>query len=82
MAHQFILRENVLTDNILVLADKGKTFKGGYIGYIKEYSFLNAWQDKLSIKKFRSKDRLEKYLDKEYKDSDIDGYDLSDTSLE
>jgi hypothetical protein len=73
MAKEFILRENVLTDNILILPNKGKIFKGGYIAIIKENRFKNAWADEESIKRFRSKDRLISYLDKHYPQADIDG---------
>ena len=69
---EFILKENVLTDNVLAIADKGKIFKGGYIAIIKEYEFLNSWQDKEIIKRFRSVDRLISYLDKQYSQVDID----------
>ena len=62
MAYQIILQENVLTDNFLILPDNGKIFKGGYIAIIKEYVFLNAWNDKLIIKKFRKIISLNKYL--------------------
>ena len=55
---QFILQENVVSDNILELAPKGYIFKGNYIAIIKENSFLNAWQDKEKITKFRSRERL------------------------
>ena len=66
MAYQTIIQENVLTDNILILPDNGKIFKGGYIAIIKEYVFLNAWDDKLIIKKFRKNISLNKYLAKKY----------------
>ena len=36
---EFLLKENVLTDNILSLADDGKIFKGGYVAIIKEYVY-------------------------------------------
>lgn len=72
MAKEFFLRENVLTDNILTVADKGKIFKGGFIAMVKEFEFLNSWQDKEIIKRFRSKDRLCSYLDKKYPEVDID----------
>jgi hypothetical protein len=72
MAKEFFLRENVLTDNILTVADKGKIFKGGFIAMVKEFEFLNSWQDKEIIKRFRSKDRLYSYLDKKYPEVDID----------
>ena len=68
----FILQENVLTDNLLLLADKGKIFKGGYIAIIKEYKFQNHWSDKEIYKKFRSVNSLTKYIQKNYKNFDID----------
>ena len=68
MAQEFILRENVLTDNVLLLADEGKVFKGGYIAIIKEYTFQNAWSDKLGVKRFRNEERLNNYLNKNYPD--------------
>ena len=64
----YILQENCLSDNLLLIADKGKIFKGGYIAIVKEYTYQNAWSDKENIKKFRSFDRLIKYIDKRYKD--------------
>ena len=72
MAREFILKKNVLTDNVLTIADKGKIFKGGFIAMISEFEFLNAWQDKETITKFRSVDRLRLYLDKQYPQVDID----------
>ena len=77
MALEFILKENVLTDNILILAEKNKIFKGGYIAYINEYVYANPWSDKLIQKKFRSEKSLLKYLDKFYPDFDCDIYNNS-----
>lgn len=68
---QFILRENVLSDNVLFLADKGKAFKGGYIAILKENTFENAWFDKEQIKQFRSEERLFKYIKSFYPDFDL-----------
>jgi len=68
---QFILRENVLTDNTLIVASKGKVFKGGYIAILKEYSYQNAWTDKEEIKKFKSIERLFKYIQSFYPDFDL-----------
>jgi hypothetical protein len=70
MAKEIFLRENVLTDNILMMPDKGKIFKGGYIAIIKEYQFQNSWSDKEILKKFRSEDRLNSYLEKQYPEAD------------
>ena len=75
---EFILKENVLTDNILLIADKGKVFKGNYIAIIKEYSFSTSWSDKETIKRFRNVNQLNKYLSVNYKDADID---LSSTCI-
>ena len=72
MAREFILRENVLTDNILVIPNKGKIFKGGYVAIIKENEFATSWSDKETIKRFRSINRLQSYLDKKYPEADID----------
>lgn len=62
----YILQENVLTDNELLIPNKGKIFKGGYIAIIKEYTFASAWSDKEHIKRFRTKTSLFKYLEKNY----------------
>lgn len=68
-----VLRENVLTDNELIVSEKGYVFKGGYIAILKEYSFAKAWSDKLSnVLRFRSKERLFKFLDKNYPDFECD----------
>ena len=68
----FILCENVLTDNLLLLADEGKVFKGGYVAIVQEFEFKNEWSDKEKIKKFRSVNALRKYIQKNYKNFDID----------
>jgi hypothetical protein len=79
MAKEILLRENVLTDNILIVANKGKIFKGGYIAIIKENRFKNAWADEESIKRFRNIDRLNTYLAKQYPEAEID---YTETCLE
>jgi len=61
-----ILRENVLSDNTLYIAEENKVFKGGYIALLKEYTYANAWCDKESVKRFRSKERLTNYLSRNY----------------
>jgi hypothetical protein len=61
-----ILRENVLSDNTLYIAEENKIFKGGYVALLKEYTFANAWCDKESVKRFRSKERLTNYLSRNY----------------
>jgi hypothetical protein len=77
---QFILKENVLTDDLLILTDKNKVFKGGFIAMVKQYTFLNAWRDKETIKLFRSKKSLYAFLDKNY--NDLDYLDFTGTNIE
>jgi hypothetical protein len=67
----YLLRQNVLSDNTLLIADEGKVFKGGYKAIIKEYSFQSAWTDKENITKFRKMQPLIKYLQKHYEESEI-----------
>ena len=79
MAKEYILRENVLSDNTIMIPSKGKIFKGGYIAIIKEYQFQTSWSDKEIVKRFRNVDRLMSYLDKQYPQVEID---LTETRLE
>lgn len=71
MSRQYTLRENVLTDNMVTIADEGRIFKGGYIAILEEYTYANPWNDKKHIKRFRSKERLIKYLTRYYKEIDL-----------
>jgi hypothetical protein len=62
-----ILKENVLTDNVLLLPEYGKVFKGGYIAIVREYVYQNAWSDKLkNEQKFKSEKSLLNFLAKNY----------------
>lgn len=72
MTKEIFLKENVLTDNILIIPKKGKRFKGGYIAIIKEYVFETAWSDKQIIKRFRSLVKLNSYLAKNYPQAEVD----------
>ena len=67
----YILRENVLSDDVLLLADEGKIFKGGYLGIVEYYTYQNAWSDKKHIAKFKNKKRLVKFIAKNYKDFNL-----------
>lgn len=62
----YTLKENVLTDDELFVPTEGKIFKGGYIAILKIHRFLNAWSDQQEIKRFRSEEQLQKYLNKNY----------------
>lgn len=67
----YILRENVLTDNVLLLATEGKVFKGGYIAITKEFTYQNPWSDKETIKRFTKRETLDNYLNKNYPEFEI-----------
>ena len=62
------LRENVVSDDILYMADDNKVFKGGYIAIVEYHTYANEWNDRKHRKCFRKLDTLYKYLDKNYKD--------------
>lgn len=67
----YILRENVLTDNVLLLASDGKVFKGRYIAIIKEFTYQNSWSDEEKIKRFKKRETLDNYLNKNYPEFEI-----------
>lgn len=77
----YLLQENVLTDNVLLVADKGKVFKNGIKAIVKENTFLNEWQDKETVKNFRTEKSLMKYLSKHYKEVVFE-IDLSNTCFD
>ena len=62
----YILKENVLTDDLLLIASENKVFKGGYIAKIRQYAYQNAWSDKETTLNFRKRNSLDKYLRKHY----------------
>jgi hypothetical protein len=64
----YTLKENVLSNNTLVLSDEKKIFKGGYIAMAMEYICQNSQTDRMTVKRFRSQERLNKYLSKNYPD--------------
>ena len=68
---EFILRERVVSDDILMLSDEGKVFKGGYIAIVEYNTFQNAWTDKKHIKRFRSRERLNAFLNKNYTEEEV-----------
>jgi len=67
---QFILKESVLNNDYITLSDNGKIFKGGYIAIIKQYSFLNAWNNKETVKRFRNEKQLFSFLEKNYPENE------------
>ena len=62
----YILKERVLNDDYLMIAEPGKVFKGGYIAILVCYSYQNSWSDKKEIKQFRNENSLNKFIAKNY----------------
>jgi len=68
---KYILKENTLSDNILLLANENEIFKGHYIAILKEYTYLSPWSDQETIKRFKKRETLFRYLDKYYPEIEI-----------
>lgn len=67
----YILSEGVLNDNLLRVPDNGYVLKGGYIAAVIEYIYRNEWSNREVVKRFRSRDRLVSYLERNYPDFDV-----------
>ena len=61
------LRENVLTEDVLHTVEEGKIFKGGYVAIIEYYTYANHWSDRKNIKRFRTIENANKFIEKYYK---------------
>ena len=61
-----ILRENVLTDDVLYLAEDDKVFAGGYKAILEYHTFGNEWSDVKHVKRFRTLENAKKYISKQY----------------
>ncbi len=68
---KYILRQNVVSDNILLLANENEIFKGHFVAILKEYCYATAWTDKETIKRFKKRETLFRYLDKYYPEIEI-----------
>lgn len=67
----YILRENVVSDNILLLANENELFKGHFVAILKEYSYATPWTDNETIKRFKKRETLFRYLNKYYPEIEI-----------
>ena len=72
----FLLRERVVSDDTICLADEGKTFKGKYIAILKQHSFASPWTDTQTIIKFRKKKILSTYLLNNYTEEELEFLEL------
>jgi hypothetical protein len=67
----YILKESVLNDDTLYLSDDKKLFHGGYVAILKQYHYANAWHNKETYKRFKKRETLYKYLNKNYPNVEI-----------
>lgn len=72
MKTTFVLQENVVTDDVLIIANDGYVFHGGFKAIVKVYVYENCWSDRETIKRFKKLDTLQKYLSKKYPQFDLD----------
>jgi hypothetical protein len=70
----YVLRDGVLNDDILHIANAGYSFKGGYVACIEYYTFLNEWNNKKHLKYFKNLNTLETYVAKRYPTADVEIY--------
>lgn len=68
----YTLRQGVLNDDELFIPEEGKLFKGGYIAIVEYHRYLNAWNNTHHVKRFRNRNQLIKYLDKNYTSEELE----------
>jgi hypothetical protein len=61
-----ILKEGVLNDDTLYIADSGKVFGGGYIAILEYYTFANSWGNHKHVKRFKKQTTLDKFINANY----------------
>jgi hypothetical protein len=67
-----VIKEGVLNDDKLHIADTNKVFGGGFVAILEQFTYANEWSNKHSVRSFRKMDTLYKYLDKNYPGYDSD----------
>jgi hypothetical protein len=61
-----IIKEGVLNDDILYIADENKIFKGGYAAILEYYTFQNSWSNQKQVKRFKTVENAYKFIDKTF----------------
>ena len=64
---KLILKNGVLNDDVVYIAENGKVFKGNFVAIIEYYTYLNEWNNKKHYKSFKTLKNLHKFIDKNYK---------------
>jgi hypothetical protein len=62
-----IIKEGVLNDDTLYVADENKVFKGGYVAILEYYIFQNSWSNRKITKGFKTLENANKFIDKTFK---------------
>lgn len=66
------MREGVLNDDKLHIANEGSKFKGGYVAILEYYTYATHWSNHKHYKRFKTLDTMYRYIDKHYTDEDTD----------
>ena len=56
------------------LSEEDYKFKGGYIAIIEQYEYASVWHNNRIVRRFKSFKTLNAFLEKNYKDFEIELY--------
>lgn len=62
----YVINERVVSDDTIAIADEGHIFKGGYAAIVTYHTFQNPWEDAEHVRRFRSMDTAEAFIEKRY----------------
>lgn len=69
----YILRERVLTDDVIhVIEQDGMMFKGGYVAIVEYHTFQSPWSDNEHVRRFRSLEAAGKWVRRHYSEDELD----------
>ena len=60
------VKEGVLNDFSLYVADEGRVFSGNYVAILEYYTYANEWGNHKNYRRFKTLDSMYMYLDKHY----------------
>lgn len=63
-----IIKEGVLNDDTLYVADDNKVFKGGYKAILEYYTFANSWGNHKQARRFKTLQTMNKFITTNYKE--------------
>ena len=62
----YVINERVLSDDTIAIAPEGYRFRGGYAAILTYHTFANPWEDKAHVRRFRTMDTAEDFIEKRY----------------